>query len=140
MIRQMVTRELSTLLLLSSLLILTLTLGVHLLGQVRHVPGWRSRDENKIAIGMLFVFVGLAIQRGWAVVLTWQLYHGRSLQDLLDLESRFPVSLLGAGVALIGVACLVRVFTAARWGHTGWMAALLAVGGITLAGAAILHS
>lgn len=100
-------------------LTLFITLTMFILKAIHHDP-WRWRQNMAVrgAIGTAVYCLGMLFVRGWSVPLLVLTKHG---YPTIDLENAYPVSLIGTMIAMVGMYCMVRVFSPVRWSFWGWL-------------------
>lgn len=87
--------------------------------------GWYAKLRNQAALALIVYFIGETLARGWAALLIAQYSGGATfIQDVWDIEERYPIAMLGAAISFIGAICCVRIFSPPNWGHSGWLAVL----------------
>lgn len=87
--------------------------------------GWAEAYERlgvQAAMAVLVLQIGHIVLRGWSAVLLWYYANGR---DALQIENKYPVALVGAILCVIGMLCCIRIFSRERWGHWGWVFAIV---------------
>lgn len=78
----------------------------------------KENPGNKLAIGLFIHLVGLAILRGWSVTMY---VLGALGLDPNVVEEQFQISLIGLMIAVLGMACIIRVISPPKWRHWGWI-------------------
>lgn len=117
-------------------LFLWIVLSVYLVGEVRNEGRyWYDRLGNKAAVAIWVYMLGETISRMWGAVLTAAVLSGA---DSGEIENRYPIALVGACVALVGILCKVRIFTPKGWGEWLWLGVGVAGVGIALVVAAVV--
>jgi hypothetical protein len=78
----------------------------------------RARLGNQAALAVGVHTVGLMIIRGWT---TLQFYLKGIGYNPVSVEEAYPVALTGLVIAVLGMACCIRIFSPRRWGNFGWI-------------------
>lgn len=82
----------------------------------------RTRLQGGISIFVLIF--GEMISRSWI----WWWRHLENSGDSADWMVRSPVLYIGAGIEILGIICVIRVFAPDKWGRNVWfVTTLLAV-------------
>lgn len=81
--------------------------------------GWPSKA--RAAFGILIVFIGESIIRGWVWWWRNQLNDGEDVAWMTG----YPVLLVGGAISAIGVLCVIRHFSPERWQNWAWLLSLL---------------
>lgn len=75
---------------------------------------WESK--TKAAFGLLIVFSGEAIIRGWV----WWWRHLLNEGEDVGWMTGYPVLLIGAAVSATGILCVIRHFSPEAWQNKAW--------------------
>lgn len=92
----------------------------HLISEV-HTTGLKrtyARLGNQAALAILIHIVGLTMIRAWSALLLY--YQGQGV-DAWKIEQLYPIGIVGASIALIGMGCCIRIFSREEWGNWGWI-------------------
>jgi len=111
---------------------LLLVLSMFVIKAWRFNHKWYDDMAVRGAIGLAVYCVGMMLVRGWSVPLLILTKHG---YPTIALENAYPVSLIGTAIAMVGMYCMVRVFSPVRWSFWGWVvpgAIALATGSIAV--------
>lgn len=95
----------------------------------RNYSQWWRQPHLQGAIALLLLTAGHGIVRAWSLAAFWNLHNGGSL---FDLENRYPISLAGTVMAVIGMCWCIRIFGPDRWGERGWIGSMLIALGFVL--------
>lgn len=82
--------------------------------------GWYGKVRNQAALSLSVYFLGETIARGWGTLLFYKMQHGNDLLSVFAVEEKYPVAMVGAGIAFIGAICCMRVFSPPHWGKA-WL-------------------
>lgn len=82
-----------------------------------------GRLGNQAALAILVHIVGLTMIRGWSALLLY--YQGQGV-DAWQIEQLYPIGIVGASIALIGMGCCIRIFSRQEWGNWGWIVSVAA--------------
>lgn len=116
------TRILSGVNLLWGDLTLMLVLMLFILKAIREDSyHWRNSMAVRGAVGMFVYCLGMGMVRAWSVPLLILTKHG---YPTISLENAYPVSLVGTVIAMVGMFCMVRVFSPVSWSIWGWLVPL----------------
>jgi hypothetical protein len=86
------------------------------IGHELSTNGYRMRAQAAISIAMLLL--GEMILRGWFWFWRLQVVAGRSVEWMSDVS----VVPLGMSIEMVGVLCLIRVFSPDHWSRMTWLA------------------
>lgn len=89
--------------------------GVYI-GHELATNGYRMRAQAAISIEMLLL--GEMILRGWFWYWRLEVIAGRSVEWMND----YPVVPIGMSIEMVGVLCLIRVFSPDHWSRLTWLA------------------
>jgi hypothetical protein len=98
-------------------------------------PNWSRDIAFRGAFWLLIYFSGRTIATVWGAMLISAYAHGR---NAFAIEAAYPVSLVGTGIALVGLLGVARVFSPPPIRNWGWLltgilvAAVLAVSWLSL--------
>ena len=81
--------------------------------------GWPPKA--RAAFGILIVFIGEAIIRGWV----WYWRHQLNNGDDVSWMTGYPVLLIGGAISAIGILCVIRHFSPEAWQNKAWLLTLL---------------
>lgn len=93
---------------------------VHLRREVRR-RGFalaRTRLGNQAAVAVGVHILGLTLIRSWTTYLYWANESG---VDTSGAEDAYPLAMVGLVIAMVGMACCIRIFSPVRWGNWGWI-------------------
>jgi hypothetical protein len=92
-----------------------LMFGTYIAHEVR-INGYRMRAKAAISIEM--VLLGDLILRGWFWYWRMQANAGHSVAWM----DTYPVVPIGMSIEMLGVLCLIRVFSPDNWSRQTWLA------------------
>lgn len=107
---------------------LLLFIAVHLRRElrVRGFNGARTRLGNQAAVAVAVHVIGLSLIRGWTTV---QYFLRSQGTDPDVVQNIYQVPMIGLALAVLGMACCIRIFSPARWGNWGWVLTFMAAVG-----------
>lgn len=92
--------------------------GLYIVHELRH-QGYRMRARAAVSIGVMLI--GEAILRGWFWLWRIEVNAGRSVAWM----DAWPVVPIGMSIEMLGVLCLIRVFSPDDWSRQTWLAVAL---------------
>lgn len=85
--------------------------------------GWSNYYYDtsvQMATAVFILMLGHTIIRAWGAVLLWHLVQGH---NPFDVEEKWPFSILGLCVSVVGMLCFIRIASRDSWGNIGWLLA-----------------
>lgn len=96
---------------------------LYILKAIRTDPNhWRDNIAVRGAVGWFVYCMGMALVRGWNVPLLVLIKHN---YPTIPLENAYPISLIGTMIAMVGMYCMVRVYSPVKWLFWGWLIPLV---------------
>jgi hypothetical protein len=83
------------------------------------ISGWYKESQNKAGIALLAISMGETIARGWTIL---YLNAVATKIDPFDIRLKYHFALVGTITVIIGVSCLLRIFTRS---NKEWIATVL---------------
>ncbi len=99
--------------------------GVYIVKEV--AANGYNRTRLQAAIAIIVTFFGDAVIRGWV-------WHWRRLESAgrpNEWMEHHPMLVVGLGVEILGIICVIRVFAPDHWGRNIWLVSTLIAVGVT---------